>query len=1542
MRPGGPAQPPPGGVSAEHEVTVPPHIPEGKKDQALTDGFAAVQRTAGGLSVTDKSSPPNQVESLAQEYVEEAIADLSGQPPRYPSMSVLYNGETYTVEQRGGKMRVTGPQAGQSDVMAGVLKLALQQNTETSTDGFDPAVFQRCIELAGQPNQIRVITPQVQQEARVLAEAALFKSGFAGAIVPHVGGTDAATGMINTTFDQMRTHAATSRAIPFSGNPDPGTFQISPNARQGFGRVIRYLHEHPDDPAVKYAEGKQGSSQPAAREVPPAGARPSRPPEAATRVKGEIVPRTPAPPGKIHNPEEFWGPWSSPFFSSTYDRAHTTPSDPKNEQFAYAYAMTVWSLTPQGQAPTAATLREAQRIGHRFQENCTTETEHAAVTGLLKYLGSAPPQQASPKTGRAPPQRQPPGAPGPAQPGPPARRGQEFASAAGFRELPQDPRLQAMFFDAWEHAEFQRTYTSVLERQRAHPEATASEARQYAFGFAMTVYQLGRLGYDPNSQTRFISEHAEAFLAECSKEGGERVAIQKLLTNLSKIEAAKQEPPVPGPGQQMLPGGVALPQEEAFRPNPTLLPKEFPLGRLQDAAFNQTFMHAFDRDLHRTRIGVENWNEQQIAQFSFVYAVYISQGIPENDAGSKAHKFVNEFAPIPQEQQAAFISRHLLPPEFPQTAFEIPEFSSTFSEGLKSQYTSDDPKHVPFAYAYAAYSLKQDPLHATQSAEKFVQAFSNASPERQRELISQLNLPLAPEPVRVSRSPFSLQPGERVEEGEGPDETEEGEDLIVEEDETLEELGGDEDLPPPPEQQEPGVPPPLQYTQSLPQEFPQAAFEIPEFRDAFQEGLENPTIDAIYRDSPSNSAIFAFAYAAYIIDPENKQPGDTAPIVAGLKAQNFVETFSAASPEEKIDLISQLKLPQEPKPDRVPPPPFSLQPGELPREEAASTTTSTRSRQPPPSRPGIRHRIGPMPRTLTPSMLAGEGGVFPRGQPMQAMPPSGPEETPSLSGQPLEMVEGEEGDAAIEEDMPEDTGPAEEEASPPPPERLEVEGVAPPREQHMRVKSPGAESGKPEDLVEEQQVLAENAGEGEHLLGEDEDKLEEVLPPAPQQQESLQGLREEGPLPRSEATNRQEVKKGGENLWIELFSELSGDFPIPSDNPIFVEAFQIGLAYINRTEPNSSNDTKKNFAYAFAISVISNPETAIQFKTYIDKRKTTPYQPPNEAIRAAFIFDSHIRDADKKPEQLKVAIGQLFGSTLTRSETLPPPENLHLPQDFTGPWGNRDFLKFYHQGLTDVSVEGETDERRKAYAYAYATYAWNEPVLTPAVAVFSSPASKAARTFMGKIGSAEAGERKKLFSELLTRESTLVENIEPQPQPQTPAKPIPITREGSAIQPQHASPEVVFTHTGTKAVPILQTPSRESAQPISKTEGKGTSLPVANAVTPPLEFNLPPYFMAPWDVPFTEAFEEGLNSLLAQALSLAERKAYAFAYAAYKTTNQSEPKDAEKFADKAFWDISNAEPGKRETLIAGLFKPAQKDTPPPPQADERGQTPSIA
>jgi hypothetical protein len=721
---GGPAQPPPVSVSKGHAVTAGhPHIREEKKKQALEKGFMEVQRTAEGLSVTDKSSLPNQVESLAQEYVEEAIAEISGQPPRYPSMSVLYNGGTYTVEQRGDRMRVTGPQAGQSNVMANVLKMAQQQNLEAPTKGFRPEVFAKCINLAEQQNQIRVISPQDQSKARVLAQAALFKSGFTTAFGTHVEDPGATTRTVNATFAQMRTRAATSRAIPFLGNPDPATPQIPQKAKEDFGTVIRYLYENPTDPAVKYAQQQQPSSQPETPEAearPPA--KPSRPPEAATRAsppEEESSRRMPegfraANPGSMNHPELFIAPWENKLFFDTYKDALAkakvlSPEEPeKQNQFAYAYALTVWSLTPQGLPPTEETLRKAQKYALRFQSLCSMVEEKTIVPGLLKFLLA---RHLS------------------TQPSSLEERGQQNAAIEGFYQFPKDPELRKKFLSLFSKRRFVFFYDQALKTAKAEGGFTLDQARQYALGYATVLYykETGLQYYeDQDAKTIYktANEYGEFLVEQCwSSRGGEPAGIEKLMKRCLKFSPPHQRPWV------ALLGG-------------------FPVVMLRDKPFRQILWDTFDNAIYRNLSDVENWDEKKIAQFAFVYAVYVSQGIPEADAGSKAYEFVNNFSGISPDSQKAFISRHLLPPEFPQTAFENYGFTEAFQKGLENPtfeklYENNPSEAFIFAFAYAAYMTAPkdqppDQASAAVKALKFVGDLRTAKPDEKKALISQL------------------------------------------------------------------------------------------------------------------------------------------------------------------------------------------------------------------------------------------------------------------------------------------------------------------------------------------------------------------------------------------------------------------------------------------------------------------------------------------------------------------------------------------------------------------------------------------------------------------------------------------------------------------------------------------------------------------------------------------------------------------------------------------------------------------------------------
>ena len=1366
-------QPPPRPVSADHAVRAdPPPIPQ----TDIEAGCQEVKRVADQLP--DPTTPLDSTETLAQEYVEDAIADLSGHPHEYPSMSVQLEGKTYTVEQRGDKMRVTGPGAGKPEVMKAVLEMAKNANLAKPVDGFEQDLFDKCIASAGQ-GHITTYSPQQQQEARVLAEAALFRSGF----VSSIGDPDQGEERVRGCFDQMRVRDAANRALP-PRRGDASVPQLPEEVRGNFKKVIRHLREHPDDESFQTSAARQHlGAQPAASQpqaTPAAVSRSGPRPAPQAPIRGQQEEYINAPPGQCYAPTVFRGPWRDRFFNMHYRSALRNPEDHQWQRFAYAYAMTLYTRTPEGKEATKENLLEAQRTGEMFVDRCRSLPDNDAVRELQLHLVPLQTQRQQP-----PPRRQhiPPRERLPATPA--GRAASPFPKETDLSVPLQNIQLSPDFRGPWQNETFVRDFSNFLHRP-------GNESQNYtqAYGYAMAMHYARCAGVP--------DEKCEAFGTHISQEFSERTSepdtvvqkeIAKLIQGLpgaatrfahslqqaaSPAEAHPPSKPVHLPVEEAeaVPLPVVAPQEteevevqEAPVPNKDLLP-QFPQEMFEDPEFNQTFTHAFEKDLHRTRIAVEKWNDQKIAQFSFAYAAYISQGIAENDAGSLAHHFVDDLAQASPDGQAALISRlssplehlqqppeaqpfrarspfasppepvveegghgleqetplhDLLPFQFPTTYFKNKEFSEIYQRSLNDSevtalYSDNPSKAQIFAFAFAVHSLNfstQSKDQHTIYAKDAVERFSGTSDQLVAVGIPTLtDLPIA----------------------------------------------DDEDMPeeemPIGHVSEPALPP----HEGLPTDFPLARLGDPKFAAIYKEKLYDPR--AFFSDKASAPA-FAFAYAAYITQhPLSKDADENAVREQTTQAGNFAREIlgqlETASEDVRRTIISQLATP--------------------PR--------------------GTRH-FSPM-------------------------------------AQPSDQL-----------------GP-----------------------------------GHKVDLTPEERVLE----------AEDEDTIKELTEEAPPQPEQLE-------------PGAPEETEGKDDSWLELYSTLPEDFRTPTApaDTYFREAFQIGLKYINQSDPSSDNDAKKAFAYAFAVSIASDPKTSQLFKNFIDDGKKSSYKPPPQAVTTATLFKSDIKYTRDQKERNGV-IGQLFGGTLARSEPIPPPELMKLPKDFAGPWEDNNFIHLYSLAFKDISIQDFSIEERKAYAYAYATCAWKEG-LTPDESAFSPPASKAARAFMEKIGPAKADERKDLISQLLTSSEQPLEEI-PELKPQM------LAGGGAGTSTyEKASPP-------TKHFPPLS--EKVQAPPEDKVAQHGESLHVENAVAPPPELNLPSDFMGPWnDKTFLEAFTEGSRDDIGKLLlTEEEKKAFAFAYAAFKTTNKEKSiEDIESFALNRAIDIKDAKPAQRQAIVAKLFTP---------------------
>jgi predicted NAD-dependent protein-ADP-ribosyltransferase YbiA (DUF1768 family) len=242
-----------------------PHIAQLPQisEASIHKGFEAVKAKAGSAKYQDpgKLTP---LETLAQDYVEDAIAEMCGRPPHYPYMIVNVKGQEYTVEQRGNRMRVTGPGADQQDVMSGVLNQVQGENTRTPPI-FDPQELTSFITYAQSQANIHAITPEDRGQAERIAFQALSQSGFIGG----VGSVFKDSEHVKKLLQNLRTRMKTTRAAAPTVSPSsPGAPQQTPivpdDVRSALAKIIHNIYQKiPPKPAASGAQGKRGAATPA-------------------------------------------------------------------------------------------------------------------------------------------------------------------------------------------------------------------------------------------------------------------------------------------------------------------------------------------------------------------------------------------------------------------------------------------------------------------------------------------------------------------------------------------------------------------------------------------------------------------------------------------------------------------------------------------------------------------------------------------------------------------------------------------------------------------------------------------------------------------------------------------------------------------------------------------------------------------------------------------------------------------------------------------------------------------------------------------------------------------------------------------------------------------------------------------------------------------------------------------------------------------------------------------------------------------------------
>lgn len=168
-----------GGGTAPH-AALPQHIPPSDR----TIAFDAVRAEA---KKPEYEAPGQQTpaEILAQDYVEDVVADMCGEPRQYAHMTVRVGLHSYMVEQRGDKMRVLGHNANEPEVMAEVLKKVEKKEAKNAQNGqriFDPATLAACMTNVKDPAKVRGIKPDEVLGAIEIGRQALYQSQFVDAL----------------------------------------------------------------------------------------------------------------------------------------------------------------------------------------------------------------------------------------------------------------------------------------------------------------------------------------------------------------------------------------------------------------------------------------------------------------------------------------------------------------------------------------------------------------------------------------------------------------------------------------------------------------------------------------------------------------------------------------------------------------------------------------------------------------------------------------------------------------------------------------------------------------------------------------------------------------------------------------------------------------------------------------------------------------------------------------------------------------------------------------------------------------------------------------------------------------------------------------------------------------------------------------------------------------------------------------------------------------------------------------------------------------
>ena len=247
------------GVAATPGGSPPPHasLPRHLTPEARTAAFEAVKAEAG-KPVYKEPGKPSSTERFAQDFVEDAIAEMSGQQRDYPRMSinVWVSGvrRTYTVEQHGNAIRVIGHRANEQEVLTKVLQKVQTKegNAKEGETVFDADTLATCVANSQDEDRVRTLTHHQVQQALVIGQLALTTSGFVGALQGKIQDPEE---YVSMAFERLKTTYAAKQVFrPISPGTPSQPSLVPPDVRHSFAKII---HAH-----YQRMTGKPDTSKP--------------------------------------------------------------------------------------------------------------------------------------------------------------------------------------------------------------------------------------------------------------------------------------------------------------------------------------------------------------------------------------------------------------------------------------------------------------------------------------------------------------------------------------------------------------------------------------------------------------------------------------------------------------------------------------------------------------------------------------------------------------------------------------------------------------------------------------------------------------------------------------------------------------------------------------------------------------------------------------------------------------------------------------------------------------------------------------------------------------------------------------------------------------------------------------------------------------------------------------------------------------------------------------------------------------------------------